>query len=293
MVPGDPLVTPDTAQSCASSLLHWHYAGEQPRQEKRQSASSSRETSCRPVGAAQCPHCWRPMERTRLRQPEKAHQRPWRCASSDWCRRPCPSVGSRARVCDEVAAVAHQALAVAENRLLGVLVRSSATVLSQSPRLSCGPGCAARVRRPAARYGHPAGASCRSLRLLARKVRCCLAGVAICLQHFRPDGACNALPSHTASICHRHLEGGVAAWNEADAQSSVWLQLLGRERGKPLRAAARSPEPRAQRAHAALNTARLSERCRCTVQSLHRTLCCCTWVCWQLSSRRPGRCTGS
>ena len=57
MVPGDPLVTPDTAQSCASSLLHWHYAGEQPRQEKRPSASSSRETSCRPVGAAQCPHC--------------------------------------------------------------------------------------------------------------------------------------------------------------------------------------------------------------------------------------------
>ena len=71
----------------------------------------------------------------------------------------------------------------------------------------------------------------------------------------------------------------VAAWNEADAQSSVWLQLLGRQRGGPLWAAARSPEPRAQRAHAALNTARLSERCRCTVQSLHRTLRCCTWVC--------------
>ena len=65
-------------------------------------------------------------------------------------------------------------------------------------------------------------------------------GVAICLQHFRPDGACNALPSHTASVCHRHLEGGVAAWNEADAQCSVWLQLPGRERGGPLRAAARS-----------------------------------------------------
>ena len=119
MVPGDPLVTPDTAQSCASSLLHWHYTGEQPRQEKRPSASSSRETSCRPVGAAQCPHCWRPMERTRLRQPEKAHQRPWRCASSDWCRRPCLSVGSRARVCDEVAAVAHQALADAETDCWG------------------------------------------------------------------------------------------------------------------------------------------------------------------------------